>query len=135
LYQFALFRVARCRLAPQPPRLGPPQIDVYKKDISVLLSALAHLSTPNDAAALPVYQQGLMALTGLLSQPLTPRAQATLDAVEGACLRLEGAPFALKKQLLEAGAIVVQADGIIEPAEEELLRAIAASLGCPVPLS
>jgi hypothetical protein len=135
LYQFALFRVARCRLAPQPPRLGPPQTDFYRQDISVLLSALAHLATPNDSAALPVYQQGLTALPGILSQPLTPRAQATLEAVESACLRLEGAPFALKKQLLEAGAIIVQADGVIEPAEEELLRAIAASLGCPVPLS
>jgi tellurite resistance protein len=46
---------------------------------------------------------------------------------------LEGAPFSLKKQLLEAGARVVQADGVVEPAEAEMLRALAASLGCPVP--
>jgi DnaJ-domain-containing protein 1 len=64
---------------------------------------------------------------------LLPRAQTALDRVQVACARLEGAPFGLKKQLLEAGARVAQADGVVEPAEAEMLRALAASLGCPVP--
>jgi len=135
MYQFALWRVTQCRLNPQPPRLGPPQAEYYRKDISVVLSALAHLSTPDDAAALPVYQQGLTALPALANLSLTPRAHATLADIEGACMRLESTPFALKKQLLEAGALIVQADGVVEPAEGELLRAIAASLGCPMPLN
>jgi hypothetical protein len=135
LHQFALWRVAEYRLKPRAPREGPPAAENYRDDVSLVLSALAHLSTPNDAAAQPVLAQGIPALPAeLAGLALTPRAQATLDRVELACLRLEGAPFGLKKQLLQAGALIAQADGIVEPAEAELLRALAASLGCAVPL-
>jgi len=134
LHQFAMWRVAQYRLRPQPPRIGPTATESYRKDLSLVLSALAHLSTPNDAAAQPVFAQGLNALP-ILTPPLalTPRAAAPSSEVEAACSRLEGAPFALKKQLLEAGALIAQADGVVEPAESELLRALAASLGCAVP--
>jgi len=133
LHQFALWRVAEYRLRPQPPRIGPTDSESYRKDISMVLSALAHLSTPNDAAAQPVFTLGLKALPDF-SNPLTltPRAAAPSSEIEAACTRLEAAPFALKKQLLEAGALVAQADGVVEPAEAELLRALAASLGCAV---
>ncbi len=134
LHQFALWRVAEYRLKPRPPREGPAAPENYRNDVSVVLSALADLSTKDDAAAQPVFAQGLAALpTELSGLTLTPRAQATLDRVEMACLRLEGAPFALKKQLLHAGALIAQADGVVEPAEAELLRALAASLGCALP--
>ena len=134
LHQFALWRVAEYRLNPRPPRLGPSQPEFYRNELSVVLSALAHLSTPDDAAARPVFAQGLNAIMGMASLALTPRVGAGIEQVQAACARLESAPFGLKKQLLEAGAIIVQADGIIEPAESELLRALAASLGCAVPL-
>ncbi len=134
LHQFALWRVAEYRLKPRPPVLGPAATDYFRTDLSVVLSALAHLSTPDDAAAKPVFAQGLSALPGMASLPLTPRSAATLQLVEASCTRLEGASFPLKKQLLEAGALIVQADGVIEPAESEMLRALAASLGCAVPL-
>jgi hypothetical protein len=134
LHDFALMRVAEYRLNPRPPRLGSADPAAYRDDVSVVLSALAHLSTPDDAAALPVFNQGMTALESLTGKVgLTPRAQATLDRVEAACSRLESAPFSFKKQLLEAAARVAQFDGIIEPAEAELLRALAASLGCPLP--
>jgi Zn-dependent protease with chaperone function len=134
LHQFALWRVAEYRLKPRPPRDGPAAPENYRNDISVVLSALADLSTKDAAAAQPVFALGLAALPPeLAGVTLTPRAQATLDRVEMACLRLEGAPFALKKQLLQAGALIAQADGVVEPAEAELLRALAASLGCALP--
>ncbi len=134
LHAFALWRVAEHRLRPQPPRLGPKSPDYYRDDFAVLLSVLAHLGTAEDAAAQPVFAQGLAGLPPEMAAiTLVPRAVATLDRVQVACARLEGAPFSLKKQLLEAGAMIVQADGVVEPAEAEMLRALAASLGCPVP--
>jgi len=137
LSQFALWRVAEYRLRPQPPRLGPPAPDYYRNDVSMVLSALAHLSTPDDAAAQPVFAQGFSALPIYTSPTLalTPRLRTTIAQIQTACLRLEGAPFALKKQLLEAGALIAQADGVVEPSEAELLRGLAASLGCAVPLN
>jgi hypothetical protein len=134
LHQFALWRVAEYRLKPRVPRAGPEALENYRDDVSMVLSALAHLSTADDSAARPVFAQGLAALPAeLAGLALTPRALAALDRVEMACLRLEGAPFALKKQLLHAGALIAQADGVVEPAEAELLRALAASLGCALP--
>jgi len=137
LSQFALWRVAGYRLRPQPPRLGPPAPEFYRGDVSLVLSALAHLSTPDDGAAQPVFAQGLSALPAYNLPPLalTPRSAATITQLQIACTRLEGAPFALKKQLLEAGALIAQADGVVEPGEAELLRGLAASLGCAVPLN
>jgi Zn-dependent protease with chaperone function len=134
LHQFALWRVAEYRLRPQPPRIGPTTPESYRRDLSLVLSGLAHLSTPDDAAAQPVFALGLAALPAF-SPPLTltARSLAPISEVEAACTRLEAAPFPLKKQLLEAGALVAQADGVVEPAEAELLRALAASLGCAVP--
>jgi Zn-dependent protease with chaperone function len=136
LHAFAFWRVAECRLQPRPWRMGPPNPESYGPDIAVVLSSLAELSTDDDAAAQPVFEKGLTALPPFgTSLELIPRALATPERVEQACLRLEGAPFPLKKQLLEAGALVAQYDGVIEPAEAELLRGLAASLGCPLPLS
>ena len=134
LHQFALWRVAEYRLKPRPSRQGSTNPTDYRNDISVVLSALTDLSTADDAAAQPVFAKGVAALPPeLAGLSLTQRALATLDRVEMACLRLEGAPFALKKQLLQAGALIAQADGVVEPAEAELLRALAASLGCALP--
>ena len=39
----------------------------------------------------------------------------------------------LKKQLLEACARTVAADGLVQEEEAELVRAIADTLGCPLP--
>jgi uncharacterized tellurite resistance protein B-like protein len=39
----------------------------------------------------------------------------------------------IKKNLIEAAARVVGADGVILEAEAELLRAIADTLDCPMP--
>ena len=36
-------------------------------------------------------------------------------------------------ELMQAGAHVISADGVILPTEAELLRAIADALGCPMP--
>jgi Zn-dependent protease with chaperone function len=134
LHAFALWRVAEHRLRLQPPRIGPKAPDYYRDDFAVLLSALAYVGAADDAAAGPAFEKGRAAVPPEIANvALLPRAQTALDRVQVACARLEGAPFGLKKQLLEAGARVAQADGVVEPAEAEMLRALAASLGCPVP--
>jgi len=135
LHEFALLRVAEYRLKPrQAPVVGSSDPRAYARDVAGVLSALAYAGTDDDARAAAAFQHGLAGLPSLAtSVALIPRAEATLERVSVACGRLEGAPFSFKKQLLEAGAQVVAEDGVVQPAEAELLRALAASLGCPLP--
>ena len=55
---------------------------------------------------------------------------AELDA---ALAKLETASGPLKQQLLFAAAHVISQDGVVQPAEAELLRAMSDALGCPMP--
>jgi Zn-dependent protease with chaperone function len=134
LHEFALLRVAGCRLQPRPPVVGPASPQAYVRDVAAVLSALAYVGTDDDARAQAAFKRGAAALpdlTGMIA-PLA-REEATLDHLGVACGKLEGAPFPLKKQLLEAGAQVIADDGVIQPGEADMLRALAASLGCPLP--
>jgi hypothetical protein len=133
LHGFALWRVAECRLHPRPPRRGPANPAAYRNDVSVLLSTFAALSTSSTEEAAPLFERGLDELPDLAGTVPTSRENLTMENLQIACVRLESAPFSLKKQVLEAAAQIVQADGLIAPEEAEMLRAMAASFGCPLP--
>ena len=56
-----------------------------------------------------------------------------LEQVNAALDRLSEAVPQIKKNLLNACAQTVAADGVIQESEAELLRAIADTLDCPIP--
>ena len=64
---------------------------------------------------------------------LLPREKCGVGQIDAALNRLALAVPIIKKNLLEACARVVGADGVILEAEAELLRAIADTLDCPMP--
>ena len=64
---------------------------------------------------------------------LLPNADCELARVDTALNRLALAVPQIKKNVLEACARVVAADGVIQETEAELLRAIADTLDCPLP--
>ena len=57
----------------------------------------------------------------------------SLSALQSALTRLDGLALADKAQLLQMVLSAIQADGRIDVAERELMRAIAANLRCPMP--
>jgi len=59
--------------------------------------------------------------------------QCDLSHVDVALARLSQAVPQIKKNLLNACAQTVAADGVIQEGEAELLRAIADTLDCPMP--
>jgi hypothetical protein len=65
---------------------------------------------------------------------LLPAENVSLDRVDEALTRLEGAAPAVRKQVLEAAGAVVMADGRVELQEAEMLRAVAEALEVPIPL-
>ena len=56
-----------------------------------------------------------------------------MEQVSAALNRLALAAPIIKKNLLDAAAHVIGADGVILENEAELLRAVADTLDCPVP--
>jgi hypothetical protein len=97
------------------------------------MSLLAHAGAGEGGDARPAFEKGVAALAltgGLTLVPMKeiafPRVTEALDE-----LRLL-APF-VKRELVRACIEVVEADGAIQVAEAEVLRAVAAALDCPVP--
>jgi len=64
---------------------------------------------------------------------LLPQAGTGLEAVDRALSRLEQAANPARREFLVAAAAVVEADGRIDLAEAELLRAVAEALEVPIP--
>ncbi len=100
-------------------------------EFSLLLSALAHVGDKNAPQA---FASAAHRLPGIGDQiRFYPFSECTLDRIAQALAKLETASFPVKKQLLAAATAVIIHDGQVDPAEAELLRAIADTLDCPLP--
>ena len=131
--QRALLKNLGRRIDPQASR--PAQIYGFgklEKEISVLLSALAHAGDTNPQTAFD-HGSSLLRGFGQLDLALLPRDVCDLAAVDQTLRRLDELVPKLKKPLLGACAATVAADRAVAIEEAELLRVIADTLGCPVP--
>jgi len=103
-------------------------------DCAVILSALANVSSDNDADIAKAFKTGAPYLRAPLGDlQLQPRDVCGIDEIDTALNRLATAVPLIKKNLLDACAHVIGADGVILETEAELLRAIADTLDCPIP--
>jgi hypothetical protein len=104
-------------------------------DCVVVLSALAYVGSSDPAEIEKAFETGLPYLRAGDAAPagLLPRDQCGVDAISAALDRLTLAVPIIKRNLIEASAHVVGADGIIQESEAELLRAVADTLDCPIP--
>jgi Zn-dependent protease with chaperone function len=104
-------------------------------DCGVLLSAAAYTGQENATAAYAAFAQGAERLSRAARGeiPWLPPDQCDLSRVDVALARLSQAVPQIKKNVLNACAQTVAADGVIQEGEAELLRAIADTLDCPVP--
>ena len=104
-------------------------------DASVVLSALAHVSSENPAEVEKAFATGAPYLRASAewSPVLLPPEQCGIEQIDASLDRLALAVPNIKKNLIEASAQVVGADGVIQESEAELLRAVADTLDCPIP--
>jgi hypothetical protein len=105
------------------------------RDCGVLLSATAYAGHDNATAAHAAFEEGAQ-LLGRIARceiPWLPPSHCDLAQLDAALARLSQAVPQIKKNVLNACAETVAADGVIQEREAELLRAIADSLDCPVP--
>jgi len=116
----------------RPPRVRRISPRKLSEPCAVVLSILAHAGSPSEAAIRTAFDLGAAQLAGIDSA-LLPRARAGLRELDRALDALREADPSTREQLLKACAVCIAADREVTQAEGELLRAIADSIGCPMP--
>ncbi|MGN6644372.1 MAG: M48 family metallopeptidase [Verrucomicrobiota bacterium] len=140
LFEYVLQKITLRHLEPQFRGVRKPIIQYYALkplagDCAVLLSALAHVGADDPAQAQVAFQQGAGPLSYYAQTPLQliTADACELPQVDGVLERLNQAVPQIKKNVLQACARTVAADGVIQEMEAELLRGIADALDCPIP--
>jgi uncharacterized tellurite resistance protein B-like protein len=140
LFEYVLQKIVLRHLEPYFSQARKPTIQYYAlkplaADCAVLLSALAYLGQEEPDKVQFAFQQGaqLLSYTAQVELRLLPEEQCELAQVDAALNRLCQAVPQIKKNVLNACAQTVAADGVIQEMEAELLRAIADTLDCPMP--
>jgi Zn-dependent protease with chaperone function len=140
LFEYVLQKVVQRHLEPQFKGVRKPVVQFYSlkglaNDCSVLLSAMASVGADDPAKANEAFQRSAQRLSYQAQTPLNfvPEAQCDLEQVDAALNRLNQAVPQIKKNVLNACAETVAADGVIQEMEAELLRAVADTLDCPMP--
>ncbi len=137
LFEYTLTHILKRHLAPAFSRTRPPTVEFYalpalRKECAVLLSAVAHAGHKDEEGAKRAFAQGAKELNGL-PLSLVSRDQAGLVGVRDSLAKLEKLSPKLKKDLMRAFIAASAFDSTITVGEGEVLRAIADSLGLPMP--
>ncbi len=140
LFEFTLQKIVRRHLdlyfhRIQPPRVRYQALTPLAEDAAVLLSTLAFLGAKEEADALTAFRAGAATLESELGGRLDVKLgnECGLPRIDEALDRFDAAAPMVKKKLLHACGTTVMADGRVVSDEAELLRAIADTIGCPIP--
>src|SRR5690606_3703810 len=130
--EWALARIVRQHLGKPQALHGSLHLRQLREECQLVLAFIAHAGNSETAECEAAFKRAAEQLRlGALSLP----AMTALDtaALDRAMDRLARVKPLQKPQLLKAMATCIEHDGQITAAEAELFRAIADSLGCPVP--
>lgn len=139
LFEFALQKVVRRHLDSH---FGPPPrrtIQYYTHkglaaEIGLLLSALAHVGQRDEQAIHKAFQDGVAPLVEQgVYIPFFQWSQCHPEALDRALDACLAAAPGVRGRILTAMVATAAADGVVQPAEAELLRAFADALECPLP--
>jgi Zn-dependent protease with chaperone function len=142
LFEFALLRVLLRHLdrafnKERPRGVRFHTLDAVFSDVGVVISALARIGHQEDAGIAAAFATGMAHLQrdrpGQRAVTLAAREACAFGPVDRALDRIAVATPAIKRRALDACAATIVADGVVTPAEAELLRAIADSIDCPMP--
>jgi uncharacterized tellurite resistance protein B-like protein len=115
----------------KPPRIRYYAISGVMEPAVAVLSMLAHVGQASDGDAQRAFDLGMKALGQ--EAALLPKDQCSLTSFDAALRELARAAPKVKRPIVAACGACVAADGTVTVREAELLRAIASTLGCPMP--
>ncbi len=133
LFEWVLLRIVDHHLG-KPHRPSPLYrgLDRLQEPCNMLLSALAWAGNPDPAEVQKAFDAGAQVIKSA-GLNLIARERLSLDNLGSALDTLDRVEMGEKKILLTACAKLIAADQQVTPNESELMRAIAESLGCPMP--
>jgi len=102
-------------------------------ELGVVLTLLAHAGHRDENQVSAAFAAASAKMGLSINEPLE-RAQLNLESLDRALLRLQQAAPAIKEQLIRACATGILHDQRITSREIELLRAVADTLDCPIPM-
>ncbi|HUO68835.1 MAG TPA: hypothetical protein VMV37_14940, partial [Gammaproteobacteria bacterium] len=118
------------------PRPAPTQ-DAVRDAVRTLLATVASFGNADASAARAAYTSGLAAIdwsdAGGAPPFESPAVTRNLAKLDEALAALSGLRPDAKLKLLRGVLASIRADGKVELDEQELFRAIAATLDCPIP--
>lgn len=134
VFEWCIFKILRYNLD-QDAQTKEKRIDLNSSGWAseTLLSVLSMVGSTDDKEAKAAFDnaQALLSLPKPLSFKLEYKDNT--EALEKATDLLKDLKPLQKPRLLKAMASCINADGIVSPAEAELLRAVASLLDCPIP--
>ena len=101
-------------------------------DLALVVSVLAWSGASDEPAVHRAWRTARAAEPALPESP-DPAQRCTLDALDGSLRAFAGATPGFKRRLVDACVACVAADGQTTVEEAELLRAVCASIGAPMP--
>lgn len=113
------------------PNFGRKNLKDCRKSIAVLLSILAHSTRQEGMTAEGAFAAGAESLQ--VKADLIEVSRIDFEILNGALDDLAELKALQKPALLKACVSCITADGKIQPIEAELLRAVAATIDCPMP--
>lgn len=137
LFEWSLHRILLHDLESQytprtPPRVRHRTLASVRPHSEILLSTLAYAGHEDLESARRAFEQARQSLE-LPTARLRPVDDIQLEALDAALAALEESAPQVKRQVLRAAVACIATDRTVTATEGELLRAIAASLGCPMP--
>jgi Zn-dependent protease with chaperone function len=138
LYEYALQRLLLRHVATrygyaQPPAVRYRSPEPLVNPVRHVLGTLAHVGSAQPGDAARAFALGIQALGWHGVDSALPPRDLDLKSLDLALNELDAAAPQLKRRILAACATCIGADGRVTLEEGELLRAIADSLGCPIP--
>ena len=132
LHRILLHDLAAGRTKAHPSGVAHHTIEAVQAPFELLLSILAYAGARSARDASAAFEQGRRA-AGLPQATLHAVEAGRLDALDDALATLDQAAPQVKRGVLQAAVATVTADRQVTATEAELLRAISASLGAPMP--
>jgi len=137
LFEWMLQRVLMRQVDAQhggarPPRMRYSSLRRVGPECRMVLSMLAWVGHPGEADAGQTFGLAWQTL-GLPSTRLLPLEECDFERLDVALAVLDGAAPTVKRTLLQSAAVCIESDRSVTVNEVELLRAVSASLGCPMP--
>ena len=138
LFEFSLSKLVIRHLEPHFLKQRKKVTQVYSlkrlgHECSVLISSLACTAGSDNETIKTAYEAGAARLASVTELNQLPATECGLQELDQALVALVKVGPKLKRQLVEAAAATVSADGYLQIQEAELLRAISDSLDCPMP--